>query len=203
MHRLSDSAALRVSYCVPHPTSTTDLLHSAIRTKVFIKYKTFCTWCTPSRSKPCTLQLRICYVKVINTTQLHLSDYTLCIVNQHESHFVLIYQQHAAEHQISRSCFKLEKVQTYICTCIHRQKKNQKYRVGTRKCVCTHATSHSGVSVCIVKVIGGYGHGTQNCGCVAPLHGHGNPLQQVVVWPRLSHLHTKTVPQLLKECQGL
>ena len=69
-------------------------------------------------------------------------------------------------------------------------------RVGTRKCVCTHGTRHLGVSVRIVKVIGGYGHGTQNCGCVAPLHGHGNPLQQVVVRQRLSSLHLKTVPQL-------
>ena len=33
------------------------------------------------------------------------------------------------------------------------------------------------MSVCIVRIIGGYGHGTQNCGCAAPLHGHGNPLQ--------------------------
>ena len=62
---------------------------------------------------------------------------------------------------------------------IHRQKKNQEYRVG------------------------GYGHGTQNCGCVVLLHGNGNPLQQVVVRQRLSSLHPKTVPQLLKEGQGL
>ena len=94
----------------------------------------------------------------------------------------------------------------YICIIlyVHKQKKSeiQKYRVGTRKCVCTHAMSHSGVSVCIVKVIGGYGHGTQNCGCVAPLHGNGNPLQQVVVQQRLSSLHPKMLPQLLKEGQG-
>ena len=77
-----------------------------------------------------------------------------------------------------------------------RKEKNQKYRACTRKCMCTHATSHSGVSVCIVKVIGRYGHGTQNYSCVAPLHGHGNPLQQVVVRQRLSSLHPKTVAQL-------
>ena len=41
MHRLSDSAVLRVSYCVPHPTSTTDLLHSAIQTNVFVSTKSF------------------------------------------------------------------------------------------------------------------------------------------------------------------
>ena len=57
---------------------------------------------------------------------------------------------------------------------IHRQKK-------TRNTGLAHAMRHLGVSVCVVKVIGGYGHGTQNCGCVAPLHGHDNPLQQVVV----------------------
>ena len=77
-----------------------------------------------------------------------------------------------------------------------RKEKNQKYRACIRKCMCTHATSHSGVSVCIVKVIGRYGHGTQSCSFVAPLHGHGNPLQQVVVRQRLSSLHPKTVAQL-------
>ena len=49
----------------------------------------------------------------------------------------------------------------------------RKYRFCTCKCVCTHAASHLGVGVCInVNVIGGYSQGTQNCGCVAPLHGY-------------------------------
>ena len=62
---------------------------------------------------------------------------------------------------------------------------------------------HLGVSVCIVKVIGGYGYGTQNCDCVDPLHGHGNPLQQVVVRQRISSLEGRSGPlaQMLRLCQ--
>ena len=73
---------------------------------------------------------------------------------------------------------------------IHRQEKNWKYRVGTRKCVCTHAMRHLGVSVCIVKVIGGYGYGTQNCDCY-PVYTDSVWLDKfgtVCCWPRL-HLN--------------
>ena len=80
----------------------------------------------------------------------------------------------------------------------------RKYRFGTHKCVCTHVAGHLEVGVCIiVNVSGGYSQGTQNCGCLAPLHGYSNPLQQVVVRQKFSSLHLKSASQLLKEGQGL
>ena len=90
------------------------------------------------------------------------------------------------DHQLK---FFVSEVIIFSIMVLHRQKTEiQGWHTQMR--VHTHATRHLEVSVCIVMA-------PKTAAVLPLLHGHGNPLQQVVVRQRRSSLHPKMVPPLL------